>query len=235
MDIKYKRILLKLSGEALSSEKAVLCDEAVKKTARQIKHIADAGVEVALVIGGGNILRGRSSKDSDRNRADHMGMLSTAINSLAMQGALESIGVESVVLSAVEMQRFCETYSSRAAMEALSQHKVVIFACGTGCPYFSTDTAAALRAIEIKANALMLAKNIDAVYSADPRIDKNAVRYSALSYDKVIADNLKATDITTITLCRDYKLPIIFFELSSEDNFMRALCGENVGTIISEG
>ena len=118
-------------------------------------------------------------------------------------------------------------------MEALSQHKVVIFACGTGCPYFSTDTAAALRALEIKANALMLAKNIDAVYSADPRIDKNAVRYSALSYDKVIADNLKATDITTITLCRDYKLPIIFFELSSEDNFMRALCGENVGTIIS--
>ena len=234
MDIKYKRILLKLSGEALSSEKAVLCDEAVKKTARQIKHIADAGVEVALVIGGGNILRGRSSKDSDRNRADHMGMLSTAINSLAMQGALESIGVESVVLSAVEMQRFCETYSSRAAMEALSQHKVVIFACGTGCPYFSTDTAAALRAAEIGAEVILLAKNIDGVYDSDPAKNPDAKKYDHLSYMDVLNQGLGVMDTTATSLSMDNHIPILVFALSDPENIYRAVTGEQIGTLVKE-
>ena len=169
----------------------------------------------------------------DRTRADHMGMLATAINALAIQDALENIGVNAVVFSAVEMQRFCDTFSSREANAALDAGKVVIFACGTGSPFFSTDTGAALRALEVHADALILAKSVDAVYSADPNVDLNAVRYSELTYDKVIADNLKATDITTITLCRDYKMPIVLFSMEDETRFLRALEGENVGTVIS--
>lgn len=233
MPLKYKRIVLKISGEMLGDDNKALSRESIASTARQIQKLAEAGVQVAVVMGGGNILRGRSSEGMERNRADHMGMLATAINALAIQDALENIGVNAVVFSAVEMQRFCDTFSSREANAALDAGKVVIFACGTGSPFFSTDTGAALRALEVHADALILAKSVDAVYSADPNVDLNAVRYSELTYDKVIADNLKATDITTITLCRDYKMPIVLFSMEDETRFLRALEGENVGTVIS--
>ena len=185
----------------LGDDNKALSRESIASTARQIQKLAEAGVQVAVVVGGGNILRGRSSEGMERNRADHMGMLATAINALAIQDALENIGVNAVVFSAVEMQRFCDTFSSREANAAL--------------------------------DALILAKSVDAVYSADPNVDLNAVRYSELTYDKVIADNLKATDITTITLCRDYKMPIVLFSMEDETRFLRALEGENVGTVIS--
>ena len=233
MPLKYKRIVLKISGEMLGDDNKALSRESIASTARQIQKLAEAGVQVAVVVGGGNILRGRSSEGMERNRADHMGMLATAINALAIQDALENIGVNAVVFSAVEMQRFCDTFSSREANAALDAGKVVIFACGTGSPFFSTDTGAALRALEVHADALILAKSVDAVYSADPNVDLTAVRYSELTYDKVIADNLKATDITTITLCRDYKMPIVLFSMEDETRFLRALEGENVGTVIS--
>ena len=233
MPLKYKRIVLKISGEMLGDDNKALSRESIASTARQIQKLAEAGVQVAVVVGGGNILRGRSSEGMERNRADHMGMLATAINALAIQDALENIGVNAVVFSAVEMQRFCDTFSSREANAALDAGKVVIFACGTGSPFFSTDTGAALRALEVHADALILAKSVDAVYSADHNVDLNAVRYSELTYDKVIADNLKATDITTIPLCRDYKMPIVLFSMEDETRFLRALEGENVGTVIS--
>jgi uridylate kinase len=164
-------------------------------------------------VGGGNIIRGRDTGTQDRNRMDHMGMLATAINALALEDALCRLGVPARVLSAVAMERFCDSYSARAATRLLEEGYVVLFACGTGCPFFSTDTAAALRAAEIGADALLLAKNVDAVYSADPRRDPHAVRYTHLSYDRVIAENLQATDQTAITLCREQNIPIRVFAL----------------------
>ena len=227
----YQRVLLKVSGEALSSERTPLCQETIEKTASHIAYLQKKGVEIGIVVGGGNILRGRSSGQMERNRADHMGMLATAINALALQDALERMQIPCVVLSAAEMPKFCDTYTSRAAREHLRQHHVVIFACGTGCPFFSTDTGAALRAAEIGADVLLLAKNIDAVYSADPRIDPEAKPYSHLTYDKVIRDDLKATDITAITLCREQKIPIHVFELAG----IRAMFdGAELGTIIDD-
>lgn len=234
MELKYKRILLKMSGEVLGDSNAAVSEENAKQAAKRIKLLKDAGAEVAVVVGGGNIMRGRSSHCIDRNRADHMGMLATAINSLAIQDALLGMGVDCTVLSAVEMQRFCDTYSSRQAKAELDGGKVVLFACGMGSPFFSTDTAAALRALEIHADALVLAKSVDAVYSDDPEKNPNAERYSYISYNDVIAKNLKATDITTITLCRDYKMPILLFSMEKEESYVKALMGENAGTIIGE-
>ena len=234
----YKRILLKISGEALMGENGPIGFEKVEKTAKSIAALADKGIEVGVVVGGGNIIRGRDAgqhdrgRDAgqhDRNRRDHMGMLATAINALALQDAFEGLGKKAAVLSAVDMDRFCDSFSSRRAKELLSQKVIVIFACGSGCPFFSTDTAAALRAAEIGADALLLAKNVDAVYSADPKKDPNAVRYSHLSYEKVIRDNLKATDLTAITLCREQELPILCFAL---DRLEEAVECENVGTLI---
>jgi len=167
----YHRVLLKISGEALSSEQSVICRETVLSTVNKIKAVRQMGIEIGIVVGGGNIMRGRSADGMERNRADHMGMLATAINSLALQDALEAAGVPCVVQSAVDMDRFCEPFTARGAKRALSEGKVVIFACGSGCPFFSTDTAAALRAAEIGADALLLAKNIDAILSADPKVD----------------------------------------------------------------
>ena len=225
----YKRILLKISGEALMGENGPIGFEKVDKTARSIMALAQKGIEVGVVVGGGNIIRGRDAGQHDRNRRDHMGMLATAINALALQDAFEGLGRKAAVLSAVDMDRFCDSFSSRRAKELLSQKVIVIFACGSGCPFFSTDTAAALRAAEIGADALLLAKNVDAVYSADPKKDPNAVRYSHLSYEKVIRDNLKATDLTAITLCREQELPILCFAL---DRLEEAVECENVGTLI---
>lgn len=227
----YKRVLLKISGEALSSESTPLCQETIEKTAADIAWIQKKGVAVGIVVGGGNILRGRSSGQMERNRADHMGMLATAINALALQDALERMGVPCSVLSAVDMPKFCDGYTARAARQRLSRGEVVIFACGTGCPFFSTDTGAALRAAETGAEVLLLAKNVDAVYSADPLLDPDAKPYARLSYDRVIADNLKATDLTAITLCREQRIPIHVFALSQ----IRAIFdGAQMGTIIDD-
>lgn len=235
MLLKYRRILLKLSGEAMGSAGRTIDFDAVSRTARQIAEIARLGVEVGVVVGGGNIWRGRSSGKMDRNRADHMGMLATAINALAMQDALEQQGVACTVLSAVPMQTYCETYSAREANCLLAKKTVVLFACGTGCPFFSTDTAAALRAAEIGADALMLAKSVDAVYSADPNAAPDATRYTHISYDTVIEKDLKATDLTAITLCREQNIPILVFGMRDEENIIKAVSGESVGTLIDRG
>ncbi len=227
----YRRVLLKISGEALSSAATPLCGETIAHTAAVLAQLQEMGVEIGVVVGGGNIIRGRSSAGMDRNRADHMGMLSTAINALALQDALEHIGKRCTVLSAIQMDRFCDFFTSREANQKLASGEIVIFACGSGSPFFSTDTAAALRAAEIGADVLLLAKNIDAVYSADPKKEPDAVRYSHLTYDKVIADNLQATDITAITLCREQNIPIHVFAL---DRLLEIFQGAETGTVITK-
>ena len=226
----YHRILLKISGEALSSKEATLCNETIAATADRLASLQRRGVQIGVVVGGGNIMRGRDAGEMERNRADHMGMLATAINALALQDALERRNIPCVVLSAVEMPRFCDAYTSRAANAHLDAGKVVIFACGSGCPFFSTDTAAALRAAEIGADVLLLAKNVDAVYSDDPKQNPDAVRYTKLSYDKVIADGLHATDLTAITLCKEQRIPIHVFAL---DEMVSIFEKDGIGTFIS--
>lgn len=227
----YKRILLKISGEALSGQEAPIGFDKVNAAAAEIASLAQKGLELGIVVGGGNIIRGRDAGSRDRNRMDHMGMLATAINALALQDSLERQGVPCRVLSSVDMNKFCDSYTSRRALELLAAGTVVIFACGTGCPFFSTDTAAALKACEIGADALFLAKNVDAVYSADPKVDKNARPYRHISYQKVIEDNLHATDLTAITLCREQHMPIKCFAL---EKLHEALESENIGTLIDE-
>ena len=227
----YHRVLLKISGEALSSDSSVICRETVLETVKKIKAVKEMGVQIGIVVGGGNIMRGRSAEGMERNRADHMGMLATTINSLALQDALEQAGVACEVQSAVDMNRFCEPFTARSARRALDEGKVVIFACGSGCPFFSTDTAAALRAAEIGADALLLAKNIDAIYSADPKTNPNAVRYSRISYDRVVAENLRATDLTAITLCKEQNIPIRAFALNQIELIFR---DDSIGTHIIE-
>ncbi len=229
----YQRVLLKLSGEALCTPGEPLNFDVIAHTAKQLRQAAQLGVEIGVVLGGGNIWRGRSSGEMDRNRADHMGMLATAINAIAMQDALIRLGVACTVLSAVEMLRFCETFTARSAQELLGKGHILLFACGSGHPYFSTDTAAALRAAEIGADVLLLAKNVDAVYSADPKLDPSAVRYERLTYREVIEQNLHATDLTAITLCREQGIPILAFGLKEEDSILRAVRGDCIGTLIA--
>ncbi len=229
----YQRVLLKLSGEALSSPGKVLDFDVIESTARALGQVGRMGVELGVVLGGGNIWRGRACGEMDRIRADHMGMLSTAINAIAMQDALIRQGTPCSVLSAVEMNSFCDTFTTRDANRRLCAGEIVIFACGSGHPFFSTDTAAALRAAEIGADVLLLAKNIDAVYSADPKLDPSAERYSHLSYDEVIERCLKATDLTAITLCREQNIPILTFGLKEKNGIERAVRGEAIGTLIN--
>ena len=233
MDIKYKRVLLKMSGEVLGSDKAPVDAGKVLDAAKHIKSLYDAGVQVGVVVGGGNIMRGRDSGSMDRNRADAVGMLATAVNALSLEQGLIDLGVPVRVLSAVEIELFMDTYSARLANKALDDGEVVIFACGSGLPFFSTDTAAALRAAQIHADALLLAKNIDGVYSADPKKDPSAVKFDTLTYDEVIARQLRATDLTAITLCRDTGMRIVVFSMEEDSAFLRAASGENVGTVIS--
>ena len=233
MDIKYKRVLLKMSGEVLGSEKTPVDADKVAKAAAHIKSLHDAGVQVGVVVGGGNIMRGRDSGSMDRNRADSIGMLATAINSLSLEQGLIDAGVPARVLSAVDIELFMDTYSARLANKALDEGEVVVFACGSGLPFFSTDTAAALRAAQIHADALLLAKNIDGVYSADPKKDPSATKFDTLTYDEVIARQLRATDLTAITLCRDTNMKIVVFSMEDDSAFVRAAAGENVGTVIS--
>lgn len=233
MELKYKRILLKMSGEVLGSDRAPVDSEKVMIAARHIKDLHDAGVEVGVVCGGGNIMRGRDSGSMDRNRADAIGMLATAINAMSLEQALIDLKVPVRVLSAVQIELFMDTYSARLANSALDSGDVVIFACGSGLPFFSTDTASALRAAQIHADAMLLAKNVDGVYSADPKKDPSAVKYDKLTYDEVIAKQLRATDLTAITLCRDTGMPIVVFSMEDDSAFVRAAAGENVGTVIS--
>ena len=232
--LKYKRISLKLSGEALGGGKETVDFHKVEAAARQIQALHAMGVEVGVTLGGGNIWRGRSSGEMDRNRADQMGMLATVINSLALQDCLIKLGVPALVLSSVEMPRIADGYTSRGAQAALAAGRVVIFAGGSGLPFFSTDTAAALKAAEIGADAMLLAKNVDAVYSADPRTNPGALRYTHLSYERVLQENLQATDQTAIALCREQHIPILVFAMAEPENILRAVRGEDVGTLIDE-
>ena len=233
---KYKRVLIKLSGEALGDHGRLFDFEQIDRVADVIRQLHETGAEIAIVIGAGNIWRGRQGPAAKMTavNADHMGMLGTAINSIAMQDAVERQGIESRVMSAVEMTRFCEPYTYRRAVRHLEKGRVVIFACGTGNPFFSTDTAAALRAVEIGADAILLAKNVDGVYSADPVKDPTAVKYDSISYDEVLAQHLMVMDTTATSLSMDNHIPVLLFALKDPENIIRALCGENVGTIVKE-
>ena len=230
----YKRILLKVSGEALSGGKGTGLDDAtIGGVANIIKECTEMGVEVAIVVGGGNFWRGRSSTDMNRTRADHIGMLATVMNALALQSGLEAAGVVTRVQTAIEMRQIAEPYIRNKAMVHLERGKVVIFGCGTGNPFFSTDTAAALRAAEIEADAILLAKSIDAVYDSDPMINPDAKRFSKISYKEVLNRNLKVMDSTATALCMDNDIPILVFGVDDPENIVRILCGENLGTVVS--
>ncbi|OCS84241.1 UMP kinase [Caryophanon latum] len=233
---QYKRVVIKLSGEALAGEAGFgLSPQIIKEVAKQVKEVVDLGVEVAVVVGGGNIWRGKigSEMGMERASADYMGMLATVMNSLALQDALEKLDIETRVQSSIVMTQVAEPYIRRKAVRHLEKKRVVIFAAGTGNPYFSTDTTAALRAAEINADAILMAKNnVDGVYSADPRIDKTAVKYDTLTYLDVIQQGLQVMDSTASTLCMDNDIPLIVFSISEEGNIRRAVQGEKIGTIV---
>lgn len=230
---KYKRIILKVSGEALAGDKSFGLDQkTIDSICEQIKECVEMKVQVAVVVGGGNFWRGRSGEKMDRTRADHMGMLATTINALALADSLEAQGVQTRVQTAVEMRQIAEPYIRGKAVRHLEKGRVVIFACGSGNPFFSTDTAAALRAAEINADVILFAKKVDAVYSSDPHIDPNAVKYDELDFITVLNSRLKVMDSTAASLCMDNDIPIIVFGLDDPKNIVRVLKGENLGTII---
>jgi uridylate kinase len=234
---KYKRVLLKLSGEALMGDKNFGLDPVViAQYAEEIKTIADAGVEVAIVIGGGNIYRGMNEAETGIERAhgDYMGMLATVINAMALQAMLEKIGVYTRLQTAIKMEQIAEPYIRRKAMRHLEKHRVVIFGAGTGNPYFTTDTAGVLRAIEIKADVILKGTRVDGIYTADPEKDKAATKYDTISFGEAITKNLKVMDMTAFTLCRENKLPIIVFDMNTPGNLLKVVQGDNVGTIVTE-
>ena len=237
MKIKYKKVLLKISGEALAGAQGFGIDEeTVNNISEYIKKFVDMGVKVSIVVGGGNIWRGRSSENMDRTRADHMGMLATAINSLALCSSLEAIGVETRVETAIEMRQIAEPYIRGRAIRHLEKNRVVIFGCGTGNPFMSTDTAAALRAVEMDVDVILLAKKVDAVYDSDPNVNPNAKRYTNLSFSDILSQNLGVMDSTAASLCRDNNMPILVFGLNDPENIVRAVKGDKVGTLVnSEG
>lgn len=231
----YRRILLKLSGEALAGTQGYGIDpEVIGAIAAEIRDVIALGVQVALVIGGGNIFRGvaAASRGMDRASADYMGMLATVMNSLAMQDALEQVGVVTRVQSAIEMQEVAEPYIRRRAVRHLEKGRVVIFGAGTGNPYFTTDTAASLRAMEINAEVILKATKVDGVYNADPAKDKNAVKFPTLTYLDVLKMNLQVMDATATSLCMDNNLPIVVFNLTQRGNIKRVVLGEGIGTIV---
>jgi len=233
--MKYKRILLKLSGESLMGSRQYGIDNnQVLQYAHDIKNVYDAGIEIAIVVGGGNIFRGLSAEKSgmERAQADYMGMLATVINCMALQNALETIGVETRLQSAIKMEQICEPYIRRRAMHHLEVGKIVIFGAGTGNPYFTTDTAASLRAIEIKADVVLKGTRVDGIYTADPEKDPSATRYDEISFQEVYDKGLNVMDMTAITLCRENKLPIIVFDMNQSGNFMKIAQGEAVGTLV---
>lgn len=233
---RYKRIVLKISGEALAGEQGYgLEPKIVQSIAEQIKEVVELGVEVAVVVGGGNIWRGKvgSEMGMDRANADYMGMLATVMNSLALQDSLENCGVETRVQTSIEMRQVAEPYIRRRAIRHLEKKRVVIFAAGTGNPYFSTDTTAALRAAEVDAEVILMAKNnVDGVYSADPKLDLSAVKYDEITYMKMLNDGLGVMDTTASSLCMDNDIPLLVFSVTEKGNIKRAVIGEDIGTII---
>lgn len=229
----YKRILLKISGEALAGEKGFGIDnDTVKNIVKSIKDVHDLGVQIGIVVGAGNFWRGREGDGMDRTTADHMGMLGTVINSLALQDAIEKLDIPTRVMTAIQMNRVAEPYIRRKAVSHLMNNEVVIFACGTGNPFFSTDTAAALRAAEIDADIILFAKNVDGIYDSDPKLNKNAVKYDEISYHDVLKMNLKVIDLTAASLCMDNKMPSLLFALEKPENIVEAVLGKSTGTIL---
>ena len=235
LNVKYKRIVLKLSGEAMAGKQGFGIDyDTVLNICQSIKKTLEFGTEIGIVVGGGNFWRGRSSGKMDRTRADHMGMLATVINALALADALESLGLDVRVQTAIAMSQIAEPYIRNRAVRHLEKGRVVIFGCGTGNPFFSTDTAAALRAAEIDADAIFKATMVDGVYDKDPKKYPDAKRFSKVTFSEVLTKNLQVMDMTAATLCRDNKMPIIVFDLTDPENICRALCGEDIGTIVKE-
>lgn len=235
MQQKYKRILLKLSGESLIGNSGFGLDPVVlKQYALEIKQVLDAGVEVAIVIGGGNIYRGMNESETGIERAhgDYMGMLATVINGMALQASMEKEGLYTRLLSAIKMEQIAEPYIRRRAMRHLEKKRVVIFGAGTGNPYFTTDTAGSLRAIEIKAEVILKGTRVDGIYTADPEKDPNATKYETISFKECIDKNLKVMDMTAFTLCMENKLPIIVFDMNKPGNLLKVVQGENVGTLV---
>lgn len=233
MELTYKRILLKISGEVLAGGKGMGIDyDTVLNICSAVKECVDMGVQVGLVVGGGNFWRGRSSGDMDRTRADHMGMLATVMNSLALADALEHLKVPVRVQTAIAMQQIAEPYIRNKAVRHLEKGRVVIFGCGTGNPFFTTDTAAALRALEIDADIMFKATNVDGVYDKDPNKFEDAKKYDTLSFDEILSHDLKVMDGTAASLCRDNSIPILVFNLDDPQNIVKAIKGENVGTVV---
>lgn len=233
--MKFKRILLKLSGEALMGEKKYGIDiDRVAQYAKDIQAVHAKGIEIALVIGGGNIYRGLSAEKAgmDRVQADYMGMLATVINSMALQDALEKTGVKTRLLTAIKMEQICEPFIRRRAVRHLEKGRIVIFGAGTGNPYFTTDTAASLRAVEINADVVMKGTRVDGIYTADPLKDANATRYDEITFDEVYKKNLNVMDMTAFTLCQENNLPIIVFDMNKPGNLMRLVDGEPIGTLV---
>lgn len=229
----YKRVIIKLSGEALAGKSGNGIDENVlAQVVDQIKAVKDLGVEIGIIVGGGNFWRGRQGVEMDRSAADHMGMLATVMNAIAIQDALERKNVPTRVQTALTITRVAEPYILRKAMSHLNKGRVVIFACGTGNPYFTTDTGAALRAAEIGADVLLLAKNVDGIYDSDPKVNPNAKKLKEVSYKDFIAQGLKAMDTTAITICMENKIPVLAFGLFEENALTRAVSGDDIGTII---
>jgi len=235
MQSKYKRILLKLSGEVLAGKEGKGLDfDTVTTVCKVVKECVDMGAQIGIVVGGGNFWRGRSSGEMDRPRADQMGMLATTINSLALQDTLEQLGVKAQVLTGLVMPQVAEIFTKRKAVEYLENGNVVIFGCGTGNPFFSTDTAAALRAAEIDAEIIFKATNVDGVYDKDPNKFDDAVKYDELTHSEVLSKGLKVMDSTAASLCRDNGISILVFNLDDPQNIVRALEGENIGTVVKE-
>lgn len=234
-DCKYKRVILKISGEALAGVSGFGLDfNVAKRIALEIKELVDMGVEVGTVVGGGNIWRGRTGEGMDRTTADYMGMMATCINALALQDSLEQVGVKTRVQTAIEMKEIAEPFIRRRAMRHLEKGRVVIFAAGTGNPYFSTDTTAALRAAEIEADVILLAKKVDGVYDKDPHKYSDAKKYDTLSYIEVLEQGLQVMDSTATSLCMDNEIPILVFGLDEPGNIKKAMYGESIGTLVKK-
>jgi len=233
-EVKYKRVLLKLSGEALAGEhKTGIDPETVSAICDKVKEVVELGVQVSIVVGGGNFWRGRrNGEQMEKTTADYMGMLATTMNALALQDALESRGMYTRVQTAIEMREIAEPYIKRKAVKHLEKGRIVIFACGTGNPYFTTDTAAALRAAETEADVILLGKNIDGVYSADPKIDENAYKFDEITYSEVLNRDLKVMDSTATALCKDNNIPLQVFGIKDPENIVRVVKGEKIGTIV---
>ena len=234
-ELKYKRILLKLSGEALAGEnKTGINEKVLNNICESIKKINELGVRVGIVVGAGNFWRGIYGHEMDRTTSDYMGMVATVINALALQDTLESKGVHTRVQTSIEMREVAEPYIRRKMMKHLEKNRVVIFGAGTGNPYFTTDTAAALRAAEMEADVILVGKTIDGVYSADPKKDENAIKYDSITYTDILSKNLKVMDSTAISLCRDNNIPLVIFAIEDPNNITRIINGENVGTTVTE-